>query len=820
MSTKREDKKLCNHCLSEVSLDSAIIDRINDKELIFCCSGCNAICRLIHEQGLGEFYEKRSGWRSGRPEIREIRTEEFDEYIKERSPLEKELEFIVSGIRCASCIWLIEHIIKKIEGVSDIRINYATYRARLRWKPEKIGLGDILKKISSLGYIPKPAIETEITQELVRGKRDLLIRFGTASFFSMQLMIYTVALYAGYFQGIEESLRRAFQLIAWILATPVMFYCGYPFISNAIRGFKNRSLNMDVLIFLGSFSAYAYSVAIIFLVSFLKIPLKTEVYFDTSAMIITLILLGRFIEQGAKIKATSALQALLSLQPQEARVLKDAIESIIPLRELKRDYLIVVKPGERIPVDGTIIEGSSEVDEQMLTGESMPVFKATGLMVFAGTINLSGRLIVKVESIIKETLLSKITQAVLDAQAKKAKIQNVADRVVGIFVPAIITIAVFTFFYWYWRDNMGIALMNSVSVLVIACPCALGLATPLAILIGSTNLYSRGIIIKDGNIMEIVPKADTVFIDKTGTLTEGKPSLIDIISYDGSKERLHIIGASIEQASGHVVSKAIIKDLKRESFIPLKEFKEVPGLGIRGQLDTEDNDLKDREILVGNMRLLEESGVSLSESQKRDFDEFTIRGYTLVGLSIGRILKAWFIISDRLSPEAEEAIRTLKVMKKRLIILTGDQKGVAQEIARDLGIKEFYAGVLPVEKAGIIRNLKERGKKVIMIGDGINDAPALTEADAGIATGGATDIAVESAGAVMMRKDLNLIIDLIKISKKTFSIIRQNLFWAFSYNIIAIPLAVSGKIHPIISAISMAVSSLIVVGNSLRLRKD
>lgn len=819
MSTKRGDKKLCNHCLSEVSPDSAIIDRINDKELIFCCSGCNAIYRLIHEQGLGEFYEKRSGWRPGRPEIREIMPEEFDEYIKERSQGEKELEFIVSGIRCASCIWLIEHIIKKIEGVSDIRINYATYRARLRWKPEKTGLGDILKKISSLGYIPKPSIETEITQELVREKRDLLIRFGTASFFSMQLMIYTVALYAGYFQGIEESLRRAFQLIAWILATPVMFYCGYPFIRNAIRGFKNRSLNMDVLIFLGSFSAYAYSVAIIFLVSFLKIPLKTEVYFDTSAMIITLILLGRFIEQGAKIKATSALQALLSLQPQEARVLKDSTESIITLRELKRDDLIVVKPGERIPVDGTIIEGSSEVDEQMLTGESMPVFKATGLMVFAGTINLNGRIIVKVESI-KETLLSKITQAVLDAQAKKAMIQNVADRVVGIFVPAIITIAVFTFIYWFLRHGMGIALMNSVSVLVIACPCALGLATPLAILIGSTNLYSRGIIIKDGNIMEIAPEADTVFIDKTGTLTEGKPSLIDIISYDGPKERLHIIGASIEQASGHVVSKAIIKDLKRESFIPLKEFKEVPGMGIRGQLYTEENDLKDKEILVGNMRLLEESGVSLSERQKRDFDEFTIRGYTLVGLSIGGVLKAWFIISDRLSPEAEEAIRTLKVMKKRLIILTGDQKGVAQEIARDLGIGEFYAGVLPVEKADIIRNLKEKGKKVIMIGDGINDAPALTEADAGIATGGATDIAVESAGAVMMRKDLNLIIDLIKISRKTLSIIKQNLFWAFSYNIIAIPLAVSGKIHPIISAISMAVSSLIVVGNSLRLRKD
>lgn len=818
MSTKQKEKRLCDHCLGEISPDSAVIDHIDEKELLFCCTGCNAIYRLIHEQGLHEFYKKRLSWRPGRPEIREVRPEEFEDFIKDISPFEKELEFIVSGIRCSSCIWLIEHLIKKTEGVTFIRINYATHRARLRWRPEITGLGDLLKKISSLGYIPKPAIGTGLTQEMIMEKKDLLIRFGTASFFSMQLMIYTTALYAGYFQGIEESLRRLFQVIAWVLATPVMFYCGYPFIKNALRGLKNRTLNMDVLIFLGSFSAYAYSVTIILVGSFAGSPLNTEVYFDTSAMIITLILLGRFIEQGAKIKATSALQAILSLQPQEARLMKDSMESMVPLSDLKKGDIIVVKPGERIPVDGDVVEGSSEVDEQMLTGESMPVFKTINSRVFAGTMNLNGRLVIRTDAV-KETVLSRITQAVLDAQAKKARIQSVADRVVGVFVPAIVTIALITFLYWYLKIGTGLALMNAVSVLVIACPCALGLATPLAILIGSTNLYSRGIIIKDGNVMEGVATADTLCIDKTGTLTEGKPSLIDIIAYDGSRERLHLIAASLEQASDHVVAKAIIQDMKKDSLIPPKEFQFIPGMGVKGNIDTEDNELKDKEILIGNPRFLEDSGISLNEKQKRDLEELRSKGYTVVGLAIDGFLKAWFTVSDRLAPETIDVIKGLKALRKEIIILTGDQRTVAEEISERLGVKRFYAEILPVEKAGIIKDIKNKGKRVIMVGDGINDAPALTEADAGIATGGATDIAVESAGAVMMMRDLNLLMDLIRLSKKTFSIIRENLFWAFSYNIIAVPLAVSGRIHPIISAISMAASSLIVVGNSLRLRK-
>lgn len=822
----KTDYGICSHCMGEVKSEDAIYDEIEGKRLIFCCTGCNAIYKIIHEQGLDEFYEKRLGWRPGRPEIKEVDEKEFTEFIKQISETHLELEFILSGIRCASCIWLIEHLIRKSEGVIEIRINYATHRARLRWNPQKISLNEILKKITSLGYTPKPAYSTEGEDELRREKRDLLIRFGTASFFSMQLMIYTSALYAGYFQGIEEAYRRLFQLTAWALATPVMFYCGYPFMRNAIKGLKNKTLNMDVLIFLGSFNAYAYSVGIIILnylqpSVFSLQPHKAEVYFDTSSMIITLILLGRFIEQDAKIKAFSVIQALLELQPKEARVLRDSEERIVRINELKEGERLIIKPGERIPVDGLVIDGSSEIDESMLTGEAMPVLKGTGSKVFAGTINLNGRLIVEVITV-KDTVLSKITEAVLEAQARRARIQGLADRVTGWFVPFIILTGLVTFMYWSVKSNSTEALMNALSVLVIACPCALGLATPLAILRGSTSLYTSGIIIKEGNVIEQIATAEIICIDKTGTLTEGKPELLKIIAYDRSEEELHIIAASLEQASEHVIARSLTKGIKKDKLYPVTEFQSLSGLGVKGIIEG-------KKVIIGNLRFLEDSGVIINEEQKKDFLTYSEKGYTIVGIAITNglnglnplnyLLSGWFIISDKVDDRAYEVIKDLKRLKKKIILLTGDQKRVALEVGNSLGIEEIYAEILPVEKAEIIRRLKTSGRKVMMIGDGINDAPALIEADAGIATGGATDIATESAGAVLMRNDIGLLIPLIRISKKTLSIIKQNLFWAFSYNIIAIPIAVSGMIHPIISAILMATSSLIVVGNSLRLRR-
>jgi Cu2+-exporting ATPase len=643
--------------------------------------------------------------------------------------------------------------------------------------------------------------------ELQREKRDLLIRFGTASFFSMQLMLYTAALYAGYFQGIEPLYRKVFELIAWALATPVMFYCGHPFLKNTVRGIKNLTANMDALIFMGSFSAYAYSVIVIFI--------GGEVYFDTSAMIITLILLGRFIESGAKARATGAIASLLNLPPKDARIIrKSGDPAWAPVSSLKEGDRIQVIPGEKIPVDCVVIGGASEVNESMLTGESMPVSKSMGSEVFGGTMNLNGALILEVRRTGNDTLISRIIKAVEDAQARKAPIQKIADRVAGWFVPGIIFIAAGTFVLWAAKGSSTTSsLMNAVSVLVIACPCALGLATPLAVLVASTILSSRGIVIKGGDVIEALARSEHVCFDKTGTLTMGTPSLLEMVSYGAEKEYLHLVAASLEKNSEHSVAKALHKDIPEKNLLPVEGFKAHPGKGVEGML-------KGEHLVAGNIPFLASFHVEITERQRKDFSALSSKGCTLIGLAAAQELKGWIAIADDLRAEAAEAVRELEQQGHKISLVTGDHRIVAEEIGRRAGIPEIIAEVLPVRKADKIRQIKESGHGVVMVGDGVNDAPALTEADVGLAMGGATDIAMESADAVLMRNDLRLIPWLIRTSKRTLSAIRQNLFWAFSYNLIAVPLAVSGLIHPIISAASMAVSSLIVVGNSLRLYRE
>ncbi len=793
----------CDHCLGDLNPSEIIQDKIDGSQKFFCCEGCRTVFRIIHEHGLDEFYRRRKGWIPGRFESVNVNAEHFRDLVRVMSSDESRIEFIISGIRCASCIWLVEHLLKKKSGIIDVRVNYATHMANIRWNPEKITLQEILEVITSLGYLPRPFTKHSSEDELKREKDDILIRFGTASFFSMQLMIYSIALYAGYFQGIDIYYKKIFQFIAWAMATPVMFYCGSIFIKNAISGMKNRTLNMDTLIVLGSGSAYVYSIMMIFR--------GGEVYFDTSSMIITFILLGRLIETSAKIRATSQLRTLLVLQPDEARLLRDSGEVMVPLRELRECDLIIVKPGERIPVDGIVEDGMADIDESMLTGEPLPVFKSKDSKVYAGTINLNGRLKVRVVSV-NDTILMKIMRALIDAQAGRAKIQTLADRVVGWFVPIIIIISITTYLYWYiGTHDVKIALMNAVSVLVIACPCALGLATPLAIVAGTTVLYSAGIIIKDPSSLEISSGIDTVCFDKTGTITEGKPYLIRIINYSRLEDHeIHRISASIEMGSEHPVAMAIVKSLTTDALYPVSEFGAIPGMGVKGIING-------KTVLMGNKRLLDDFNIIIGEKEMADYAYYTERGYTVAGLAMDGVLMAWFIISDRIKDGAHSVIERLRAGSKDIVLLTGDNIKSALEIGKMAGIKNIYADLLPHEKTEIIKRMRLNGRRVMMVGDGINDAPAFQEADISVATGGATDIAMESAKVVMMKRDPRLIETLFEVSEKTYSVIKQNLFWAFSYNLVAIPLAVSGKIHPVVSAISMVISSLMVTGNSLRL---
>ncbi|UCG78097.1 MAG: heavy metal translocating P-type ATPase, partial [Nitrospirota bacterium] len=657
-------KMNCDHCLATVSRDDAVIADLDGHRRTFCCTGCLGVYSLLRESGLGEFYNKRKDWQAGRPDFSKVSDELFKEHVRDYNG-KSEIDISLSGIRCASCVWLIERYLGKIKGIISARVNYATHKARISWSKSEIDLKLILEHLSTIGYLPLPLTGDERGERLSNEKRDLLLRLGTASFFSMQLMIYSVALYAGYFQGIEPIYRSVFKHIAWGLATPVMFYSGFPFIRNFLLGIRHRVVNMDTLIFLGSFSAYTYSIIMVFS--------NGEVFFDTSSMIITLILLGRYIESGAKAKASDAISRLVRLQPRKARLLSKSAKDkgdgtgtvTVNTETLKVDDVIEVIPGDIIPVDCDVIDGSSEIDESMLTGESIPVSKTASAIVYAGTKNLNGRLVLRVARTDKDTVLSKIISTVEEALARKAPAQRVADKMIRWFVPAILTLAASAFIYWS-QSGAGLrtSLMNSISVLVVACPCALGLATPLAILVGTSISYAKGILVRGGDILELTARVDAITFDKTGTLTAGKPSLVSIVPYDIDEHELHILGASIEKSSDHVVAHAIKKNIPPSDMHDVKELKALPGRGIRGTIEGE-------RICAGNLPFLNENMIKITVEQLDDHRSLSNEGNTVTGLSRNDTLLGWFSISDTIRDDAEVVVRSLS-QKFNVSMMTGD----------------------------------------------------------------------------------------------------------------------------------------------------
>lgn len=816
----------CNHCLLEFPEKEAIYDEIDGEKKVFCCNGCRGIYKLIHEEGLDRFYEDRTWKEAGiRSSVlkREIDIKPFAEHVRDIEDREqktevrrqKEIDIYIDDIRCASCVWLNEKILSRTEGIKYARVNYATHRARIRWDPEVIGLDRILKRIISIGYNPKPYSESEQFKRQKAEAKDLLIRFGTAGFLSSQLMIYTTALYAGYFQGIDAGTKLIFEIIAMLLTIPVIFYSGMPFIRNTFKGLRHLNFNMDSLITIGTGSAFIYSIYQIFI--------GGKVYFDTSAMIITLILLGRYIETTAKGKASETIERLSELSPKEARKIKGQglgvkgqETEIVPISSIQKGNFILVKPGERIPLDGIVIDGESEVDESIITGESKPIHKRAGHEVIGGSMNLYGTLVFRVTKTGKETVLSNIIKAVEDAQARKPQIQTIADRVVGIFVPVILIIAFFTVAAYMLKGaSTQHALMAGISVMVIACPCSLGLATPIAVLIFTSMASSKGILIRGGEVIENTSQADHVIFDKTGTITLGRPVLKEIMVFDPDVDREYILSlaASIERLSEHSIGHAITESANGLDLFDASGFKALPGKGVEGIIGS-------KKIFIGSRGLMDESNC-FSDSEQFLSDaslQFEKNGDTVIYMGWDRRVKALFVISDVIRDEAIEVVDELKKAKTAVSIVSGDNRITTGSIASMVGVDHAIAEASPIAKKELVTDMQSKEHKIIMVGDGINDAPALTEAMVGIAMGRGTDIAMESADAVLVRNDLKLILYFMNLSKKTFSIIKQNIFWAFFYNVIAIPLAVSGVLHPIIAAGAMAASSLFVVGNSLRIK--
>ncbi len=801
----------CEHCLAPFGRAGELREEIGGLLRRFCCAGCRDVFRLLHEERLETFYERRPGWTPGPPARADLDPVRFARTVRETGGV-AEADLTVSGLRCASCVWLIERRLSRKDGILSVRVNLATHRATIRWDPARVPAERVPRWIEELGYAPLPVDAGGPEEEQDRERRDLLVRFGTAAFLSSQLLLYSVALYAGYFQGIDPGLRTLFQGVALALATPVIFYAGFPFLRGAVAGLRAGAPGMDVLVFLGSFSAYAYSAAMI--------PRGGEVYFDSAAMIVTFLLLGRYLEASARRSAASAISTLIRLAPPLARRIPPSAGEVdppavaVPTESLAAGDRVEILPGERIPADGTVAWGETETDESMLTGEPAPVPKRPGSKVLAGTRNGSGTIRVTVAGTGRETVLARIVAAVGEAQARKAPVQRVADRVTAAFVPAILLIAVLTFgFRVHSGEDAGRSLLIAVSVLVVACPCALGLATPLAVVLASGRAQRAGILLRGGDVVERAARVDRVFLDKTGTVTLGRPRLVTVAGISGPADGALRIAASLETLSEHPLAGAIRDEVPPDRRFPVASFRARPGNGVEGEVGG-------KRYLLGRRDWIESRGIRPEGAARDAQARCEGPGRTLVWLADETECVALFALEDRTRDEASTAVRELSAQGLPVTMLTGDGAGAASRAAAEAGIGSFAAGIAPEGKVARIREARERGAVVLMAGDGINDAPALAAADVGVAMGGGTDAAIHSAGAVLLSGNLRLLPGLVALCRRTLRIVRQNLFWAFSYNAVAVPLAVAGLLHPIASAALMAGSSLVVAGNSLRLSRE
>lgn len=726
-------------------------------------------------------------------------------------------EFTVSGMTCAACANRVEKRLNKLDGVNKATVNFALESATVDFNPDEVNVNEMKSVITKLGYKleVKPDDQDASTdhrlQEIERQKKKFIISFilsfpllwAMVSHFSFTSFIY-----------LPDMLMNPW--VQLTLATPVQFIIGGQFYVGAYKALRNKSANMDVLVALGTSAAYFYSVYLS-IQSIGSSEHMTDLYFETSAVLITLIILGKLFEAKAKGRSSEAIKKLMGLQAKTATVVRDGTEIKILIEEVVAGDIVYVKPGEKIPVDGEIVEGKSAIDESMLTGESIPVDKTIGDGVIGSTINKNGFLKVKATKVGRDTALAQIIKVVEEAQGSKAPIQRVADQISGIFVPVVVVIAIITFAVWMLfvtPGDFGGALEKMIAVLVIACPCALGLATPTSIMAGSGRSAEYGILFKGGEHLEATHRLDTVILDKTGTVTNGKPVLTDVIVADGFREEeiLRLVGAA-ERNSEHPLAEAIVEGIKEKKIdIPSSEtFEAIPGFGIESVVEG-------KQLLIGTRRLMKEFNIDIEEVSK-SMEALEREGKTAMLIAIDKEYAGIVAVADTVKDTSKAAIARLKKMGLDVVMITGDNTQTAQAIAKQVGIDHVIAEVLPEGKAEEVKKLQAQGKKVAMVGDGINDAPALATADIGMAIGTGTDVAMEAADITLIRGDLNSIADAIFMSKMTIRNIKQNLFWALAYNALGIPIAALGFLAPWVAGAAMAFSSVSVVLNALRLQR-
>ena len=802
----------CNHC--HLSFDEKIMIKEND--LNFCCGGCQSVYHILKSENLDSFYEKLGNKTIKAPlQVSNDDLSKFDSenFLNSYTTITKDgfvqIDLILEGIHCAACVWLNEKVLYDTKGVIEANINFTTNKARVVFNSDILKLSDIIKKIRSVGYNAYAYDSSIADKEASKAKQDYFVRIMVAVVCTMNIMMLSVAKYTGFFTGMSIEVKNMIHLAEFILATPVLFFSGFVFYKGAYFGLKNRIVNMDLLVSSGATMTYVYSLFVLF-------GAKGESYFDSVAMIITFVLVGKYLEVIGKKSAIDTLDKIKSTLPLEAIVVKDGKKETKALNLVQVGDLIELKIGEKVPVDGKIISGNASFDESSLTGESIPVYKKTGDNIFSGTVILDSTILFEVVKDFKNSTFSSIVTLLEDSLNSKPKIQTLANKISRRFSLIILSIAFITFLVWYYFGlDLGFyfegvnqferSFITAISVVVIACPCALALATPMASLVGISELAKKSLLFKEAKFIETIANATTVVFDKTRTLTKGELE-VSFVEFFNKDERSINLLYSLLDSSNHPVSIAVKRYIKENfevSNVSLEDIKNIEAKGLSARYEN-------IEILGGNEALLKEFDVKINIHLNSKFTQYLF--------CIDKKIVANFELKDELKDDAKELIEYLKEQNIESIMLTGDNNFVASSIAKELEISNYKANLTPKDKADFIKDLKNSGKTVVMVGDGVNDSVALASSDVAIAMGNSADVSMMVSDVVMLNSKLKSLKDAFIISKKTYKHIKQNLAFSLIYNTITIPIAAAGFIIPLFAALSMSLSSLVVVLNSLRIK--
>jgi len=786
----------CTHCHLEFD-EKVMITEPDNPGVFFCCNGCQGVYHLLKDDGLDSFYDKMGNNTIAPPLQIDDDSSNFDmesfkqRYIKTTPDGFSQIDLIIEGIHCAACIWLNEKVLHDTDGIVEASINFTNNKAKIIWDDETIKLSSIIDKIRSIGYNAYPYDQTEGEVKSKKQSRDYMLRMSIAIFCSMNIMMIDVAKYTGFFTGMKDDMLQLVHFAEFIFSTPVLFFSGWIFFKGAYYGLKNKIINMDFLVSAGATLTYIYSLYILF-------GGVGNSYFDSVAMIITFVLVGKYLEVLGKKGAVDTMDKIKSQIPLEATIIKDEVKTVVPLDKIEIGDIIEVKTGQKASVDGELISGSTTFDESNISGESLPVLKQTGDIIYSGTINTGNVIRYKATKNYANSTLNTIVTLLEDSLSSKPQIENTTNELSKYFSITILSLAILSFLGWYlYNGSFENSLIIAISVIVIACPCALALATPIASLVGVSWLAQKGLLFKEAKFIETFAKAKTVVLDKTGTLTYGKLDVINTTIDDLSQEQLNLL-YSLLDSSTHPVSKSVKIYLQNNyenlQNLPLENIEQIPAVGLKAKY-------KNLNLFGGKL------------TNEKEYE------YTTYSFKIDDKILATFELEDKIKDDAKELIEYFKQNNIEAIMLTGDNEKVAQKIASKIGINKFEAQMTPISKAEYISKLKEQDKIVVMVGDGINDALALSRSDIAIAMGNGADISIAISDVVILNDSLKGLQDSFYISKRTFNFIKQNLTISLIYNAITIPIAIAGYVIPLVAALSMSLSSLLVVGNSMRIKQ-